>query len=105
MTLAVVTLQTFYLGGLYLLTVYQRKLDVLSVTDFSILHSSLQFQRSSLFGGLIGRPQREVCTGGSEFSFVDSEVGLGTMVSAEFPTSTPLSITGCSGKGCGSHGT
>ena len=28
-----------------------------------------------------------------------------TMVSAEFLTSTPLSITRCSGRGCGSHGT
>ena len=34
-TLAVVTLHTFYLGKLDLLTVYQEKLDFLSVTDFS----------------------------------------------------------------------
>ena len=33
--LAVVTLHTFYLGKLYLLTVYQGKLEFLSVTDFS----------------------------------------------------------------------
>ena len=34
--LAVVTLQTFYLGKLDLLTVYVGKLDFLSVTDFSL---------------------------------------------------------------------
>ena len=34
--LAVVTLQTFYLGKLDLLTVYLGKLDFLSVTDFSL---------------------------------------------------------------------
>ena len=34
-TLAVVTLQTFYLGKHDLLTVYLGKLDFLSVTDFS----------------------------------------------------------------------
>ena len=31
-----VTLQTFYLGKLDLLTVYVRKLEFLSVTDFSL---------------------------------------------------------------------
>ena len=36
--LAVVTLQTFYLGKLDLLTVYLGKLDFLSVTDFSLGH-------------------------------------------------------------------
>ena len=35
-TLAVVTLQTFYLGKFDLLTVYLGKLDFLSVTDFSL---------------------------------------------------------------------
>ena len=35
-TLAVVTLQTFYLGKHDLLTVYLGKLDFLSVTDFSL---------------------------------------------------------------------
>ena len=35
-TLAVVTLQTFYLGKHDLLTVYPGKLDFLSVTDFSL---------------------------------------------------------------------
>ena len=35
-TLAVVTLQTFYLGKHDLLTVYRGKLDFLSVTDFSL---------------------------------------------------------------------
>ena len=34
--LAVVTLQTFYLGKFDLLTVYLGKLDFLSVTDFSL---------------------------------------------------------------------
>ena len=34
--LAVVTLQTFHLGKLDLLTVYPGKLDFLSVTDFSL---------------------------------------------------------------------
>ena len=34
--MAVVTLQTFYLGKLDLLTVYLGKLDFLSVTDFSL---------------------------------------------------------------------
>ena len=34
--LAVVTLQTFYLGELDLLTVYLGKHDFLSVTDFSL---------------------------------------------------------------------
>ena len=34
--LAVVLLQTFYLGKLDLLTVYLGKLDFLSVTDFSL---------------------------------------------------------------------
>ena len=34
--LAVVTLQTFYLGKHDLLTVYLGKLDFLSVTDFSL---------------------------------------------------------------------
>ena len=34
--IAVVTLQTFYLGKLDLLTVYLGKLDFLSVTDFSL---------------------------------------------------------------------
>ena len=34
--LAVVTLQTFYLGKLDLLTVYLGKLDFLSMTDFSL---------------------------------------------------------------------
>ena len=33
---AVVTLQTFYLGKLDLLTVYPVKLDFLSMTDFSL---------------------------------------------------------------------
>ena len=31
-----VTLQTFYLGKLHLLTVYVGKIDFLSVTDFSL---------------------------------------------------------------------
>ena len=35
-TIAVVTLQTFYLGKHYLLTVYLGKLDFLSVTNFSL---------------------------------------------------------------------
>ena len=35
-TIAVVTLQTFYLGKHDLLTVYLGKLDFLSVTDFSL---------------------------------------------------------------------
>ena len=34
--LAVVTLQTFFLGKLDLLSVYLGKLDLLSVTDFSL---------------------------------------------------------------------
>ena len=36
MIIAVVTLQTFYLGKHNLLTVYQGKLDFVSVTDFSL---------------------------------------------------------------------
>ena len=36
LAIAVVTLQTFYLGKLDLLTVYLGKLDFLSVTDFSL---------------------------------------------------------------------
>ena len=36
MIIAVVTLQTFYLGKHDLLTVYLGKLDFLSVTDFSL---------------------------------------------------------------------
>ena len=35
LSIAVVTLQTFYLGSLDLLTVYLGKLHFLSVTDFS----------------------------------------------------------------------
>ena len=38
--MAVVTLQTFYLGKLDLLTVYLGKLDFLSVTDFPLILSS-----------------------------------------------------------------
>ena len=34
--IAMVTLQTFYLGKFHLLTVYLGKLDFLSVTDFSL---------------------------------------------------------------------
>ena len=49
MTLAVVTLQTFYLGELYLLTVYQRKPDISSVTNFSIGNLPLEtFSRLGL---------------------------------------------------------
>ena len=36
MIIAVVTLQTFYLGKHNLLTVYQGKLDFVSVTNFSL---------------------------------------------------------------------
>ena len=36
MPLAVVTLQTFYLGKHDFLTVYSGKIDFLSVTDFSL---------------------------------------------------------------------
>ena len=38
-------------------------------------------------------------------SHVETEMELGTMVSADFPTSPLFSVTGCSGKGCVWHAT